>query len=93
VIRRVIALTDAEPEARQVKDLEMPIHRFLQLNPLALVLRLRFAAAGEETSMTVPTLIRQRYREEFEQLGTIDLAKRLNAGLYDEISERRRAFG
>jgi hypothetical protein len=28
--------------------------------------------------------IRQRYREEFEQLGVSDLRKRLEAGLFDE---------
>jgi hypothetical protein len=34
-------------------------------------------------------MIRQRYREEFEQLGAFDLTKRLNAGLYDE--DKRKA--
>lgn len=34
--------------------------------------------------MTERVHIRQRYREEFEQLGIFDLRKRLEAGLYDE---------
>jgi hypothetical protein len=34
-------------------------------------------------------MIRQRYREEFVQLGAVDLTTRLNAGLYDE--DKRKA--
>ncbi|MGY4369216.1 hypothetical protein ACVW1A_005281 [Bradyrhizobium sp. LB1.3] len=34
--------------------------------------------------MTERIHIRQRYREEFEQLGEVDLRKRLEAGMYDE---------
>jgi hypothetical protein len=34
-------------------------------------------------------VIRQRYREAFEQLGAVDLTQRLNAGLYDE--DKRKA--
>ena len=29
-------------------------------------------------------MIRQRYREEFEQLGVFELTKRVNGALYDE---------
>lgn len=35
-------------------------------------------------SMTERVHIRQRYRDEFEQLGEFDLRKRLEGGLYDE---------
>jgi hypothetical protein len=34
--------------------------------------------------MTERVYIRQRYREEFEQIGEWDLRKRLEAGLFDE---------
>ena len=34
--------------------------------------------------MTERVHIRQRYREEFEQLGEFDLRKRLEGGMYDE---------
>ena len=34
--------------------------------------------------MTERVYIRQRYREEFEQIGKSDLRKRLEAGLFDE---------